>query len=297
MKSLSTFFAASMLLVLSGTTDAQTPSFITRSGADSGRTYVYLDVPTISEPTLLKDPVEVVGNEGFGRSDGKPTKISYVLPGLSILTVDNLITESSNEVSSTTATAQGSAAASRVSMLGGLVEIEGLQVRSSCIGNSKENSCRGTTAVSRLLIAGKSVPTQSIGPGTEVAVVGLVSVNSGSAPVQLPVELKLIMNQQEMGDDDVDEKSIVVRGARLVGETDSEQGGLIVDITVGESRAMTALPPSCSAEKAASSKRFPYPGDPRRAYRCSPSLDLAVITCAVGMKFSSRLQSCVWGSQ
>lgn len=297
MKSPSTFLVVSMLLVLSGTIDAQTLSFSARSGADSGRTYIYLDMPDISEPTLDQDPVEIVEKEGSGSSDAQRTKISYGLPALSILTIDNLATESANLVNSTMATAEGTAVTSHVSMLGGLVEIEGLQVRSICKSTATENSCRGTTSVSRLLIAGKSIPAQSIEPGKEVAVVGLVPVNKGGVIVQVPVELKLLMNQQEMSDEDVDEKSIVVRGARLIGETHSEQGELDVDMTVGESRAMTAMPPSCSAVKLASNKYYQYPGDPRRAYKCDSLHEPRAITCAVGMKFNPTRQSCVWNSR
>ncbi len=283
-----------VVLGLSQTVWAQTDPFNELAEADSGNAQVTLTVAGVPA-TLQQSPISVAENDGGGDSSDNQqlTNASFGLPGLSVLTLSGGENQTADTSTSNTASATAASSLTNASVLGGLVQIQGLQVTASCNDSATGDACQGSTSVGSLVIAGQTIPLGSVAPNTSIPVVGNVPVTVAGVPIQLPVNLTLTLNEQSTGGNGVSDKAINVTGFHLVGTANAGLVSLAVDIALAAPVAETAEDETGTECLEGGPEYLANPDDMGSFYQCV-DLALHLHTCPPGLLFNVEQIVCDW---
>jgi hypothetical protein len=295
MKGYCPWLFAALLTGTSGAAMSQTSMFNELSDADSAEINVTLTAAGVPL-SLSQPPVDDAENDGVGASDDKITAETFSLAGLNVLSLASAENQTSNAASASADSASAVSTVGSASLLGGLVQLQGLSVSASCAGSAASDACQGSTTLQGLVVAGQAVPVATpIAPNTVVPVVGQLQLTVGGQPVTLPVNLSLILNEQTTSGNGATSALINVTGAHLAG-TASLAGvaTLNVDVALAAPVAQTALVQS--APQCTSAGQFFVNGDDAsKYYECAgTSLMAFQHTCPAGLLFNIKDNLCDW---
>jgi hypothetical protein len=297
MRTCSFLTAAALAAGLSHAAMAQSSAFNELSDADIAAINVTLTAAGVPL-TLQQPPVDDSENDGVGSSDHKVTSQTFGLPGLEVLSFTGAETQTSNTASASADSASAISTVDTVSLLGGLVQLQGLKSSATCSGSMASDACQGSTSLVGLVVAGQNVPLASpIAPNTVVPVIGQLPITVAGQSVMLPVNLTLTLNEQSTAGNGATSSLINVTGAHLTGA--ASVAGLVsldVDIGVAGPLAQTAVTqpaPQCTA----AGQFLVYPSDASKFFLCAGAPPTPnEHDCPAGLVFNMKTEQCDWAA-